>query len=107
MAPPEITPTQEATLAVLGAALDGADRPRCVVYRTEWVGWIVDPVTFHVEVDGQDVNSRLPANFRWRDLDALANVGFLPSVGEWQNPEDEYDRRITYELVGRGQLERA
>ena len=98
----DFTPTQEATLA--RAFGERRWTGRTVVRRLpSRVGWLDGgPRTFHVEVDGQDVNSRLPANFRWRDLDALANVGFLPSVGEWLEPRRRVDRKDHLRARGTG-----
>jgi hypothetical protein len=49
-------------------------------------------------VDGQDISKTFPLDWHRADLEALERVGLLAKIDEWQNPKDEYDTKITYEV---------
>jgi hypothetical protein len=93
-----LTATQTALLECLRAAVRTAPS-RQVVYCAEWLGYLPFGAYYWVEVEGKDIPTRsLPADWRFADLDALAVAGLLTRVSEWRNPEDECEKRITFEV---------
>ncbi len=72
---------------------------RQVVYCSEWLGYLPFGAYHWVEVDGKDTSPHsLPLDWRFADFEALAGAGLLTTVNEWQNPEDECEKRITFEV---------
>jgi hypothetical protein len=52
-----------------------------------------------VEVQGRAALEPLPDGWGQADLEALADAGLLVRVGEWCDPTDEHNKRITYEVA--------
>lgn len=71
---------------------------RQAVYRSEWLGYLPFGAYQWVEVGGRDISTSLPGDWRVADLEALAVAGLLTTVDEWQNPADQQEKRITYEV---------
>jgi hypothetical protein len=40
----------------------------------------------------------LPEAWCQSDLEVLVKAGFLTIIDEWQNPDDDWDRKIEYEV---------
>jgi hypothetical protein len=70
-----------------------------VVYCTEWLGELPFGLVHWVEVDGEEISTTFPSDWQRSDLDVLDKAGLLTKVGEWQNPGDEFDTAITYEVT--------
>jgi hypothetical protein len=75
-----------------------AKQNRRVVYCSECLGWL--PYVFYhwVDADGQDISKTFPLDWQRTDLEALEKAGLLTRIEAWQNPEDEYDTKVTYEV---------
>lgn len=93
-----LTPIQIDLLRHLRSAA-AAGRDRRLVYRSERLGYLPYGLYHWVVVGGRDVSLALPDGWGYDDLQALADAGHLTKVDEWQDPADEYDRRITYEIT--------
>ncbi|HEV3440227.1 MAG TPA: hypothetical protein VG122_22930 [Gemmata sp.] len=93
----KLTAIQADLLRHLRSAVEAKPNRR-VVYCSECLGWL--PYVFYhwVEVDGQDISKTFPLDWHRADLEALERVGLLAKIDEWQNPQDEYDTKITYEV---------
>jgi hypothetical protein len=71
---------------------------RQVVRHSEWLGWLPFGAYHWVVVNGKDFSVSLPVNWCGSDLEALAAAGFTTTLNVWQNSEDEWERRIVYEV---------
>jgi hypothetical protein len=94
----DLTDVQKELLGVLRAAVEGKPDRR-VLYCSEWLGYLPYGVYHWIEVDGQDISSTLPADWRRADLEALRTAGHLAIVEEMHNPADEYEVKIIYEVA--------
>ena len=92
-----MTALQTDLLRCLRTAVE-AKRDRRVVYCSEWLGYLPYGVYHWVEVDGQEISKTFPSDWQRTDLEALAKAGLLAKIEEWQNPEDEYDAKVAYEV---------
>src|ERR1043165_767851 len=71
---------------------------RQIVYCSEWLGYLPFGAYHWVEVNGLDISQAFPSGWQRSDLRALEQAGVLRLVESWQNPEDEYHQKITYDL---------
>jgi hypothetical protein len=94
----DLTDLQTALLSRLRSAVE-ANPNRRVVYCTEWLGELPFGLYHWVEVDGEVISTRFPSGWQQSDLDALDRARLLTRVAEWQNPADEFDTTITYEVT--------
>ena len=67
-----------------------------IVYCTEWLGYLPYGAYQWIECSQHDFSGDLPPDWDLADLTALAESGFLLRIGDWQDPEDEFHRRVTY-----------
>lgn len=81
----------------LAAAVATSDR-REVVYRTEWLGFLPFGTYQWIELDAGPVTVAMPPEWELDDLLALEAEGFLERLGEWTDPHEPADRRITYRV---------
>ena len=72
-----------------------------IVYVSEWLGYLPFGVYHWIECDGQDISSDSDLQWQSNDIDALESAGLLTKVGEWRNPKDEHDTKVTYKVQGR------
>lgn len=93
----ELTELQTELLKLLQAAVEAKQNSH-VVYCTEWLGELPFGVYQWVEVDGKDISRSFPSGWSRADLDVLQNAGLVEKVDEWQNPDDEFETKITYEV---------
>jgi hypothetical protein len=75
-----------------------ASPSRRVIYRSEWLGYLPYGLYHWIEVDRRDISLALPSGWCLADLMALAEVGVMVKVDEWQDPMDELDRKVTFEV---------
>lgn len=76
-----------------------ADTPeKQFTYRSEWLGDLPYGAYHWIEIGGDDVTARLPPDWQRADLEAIEAAGFVRKLREWQNPKDEYELTIHYEL---------
>jgi hypothetical protein len=94
----DLTALQTDLLDHLRSAVEAIHNRR-VVYCTEWLGELPFGLYQWVEVDSQVISTRFPSGWQRLDLDALHKAGLLTKVDEWQNPGDEFDTTITYEVT--------
>ncbi|CAH0238247.1 hypothetical protein E3Z27_12705 [Pseudomonas mediterranea] len=69
-----------------------------IVYQSEWLGYIPFGVYHWVECRGEDVSSDFPFGWSLEDLAGLEQMGFLETLEAYENPEDSFDREITYRV---------
>jgi len=93
----DLTAVQTDLLRCLRSAVEAKASHR-VVYCSEWLGYLPYGIYHWVEVEGQDISKTFPSDWRRIDLEALEKVGLLARIDEWQNPNDEYDTKVTYEV---------
>jgi len=94
----ELTPLQSVLLDRLRSAVKG-NSSRRVVYCTEYLGYLPFGFYHWVEADGQDVSLSFPDEWRRTDLEALEKAGLLVKMEEWENPHDQLETKITYEVA--------
>lgn len=94
-----LTTTQQHLLQVLVADAR-ARNARQFVCRTEWTGWLPYPVSSWIECGEKGINNA-GLTYTSSDVAALAQAGHVRLVHAWQNPQDEYEERTTYELIDR------
>ena len=44
-----------------------------------------------MEVEGQDISTFIPSEFSRTDFESLEKAGLLTKIGEWKNPNDEWE----------------
>jgi len=69
------------------------------VYCTEWEGFLPYPMVHWIDVAGTNIAHDLPRDWASSDLEALEAAGYLKKAKEWINPDDSYDRAITYAIT--------
>ena len=75
-----------------------------IVYHKEWLGYLPFGM-YHwiVDATGEDISATFPSEWQWdwsaQDLEALEIAGLLTKVGEWQNPDDEFEATVTYDVM--------
>jgi hypothetical protein len=92
------TETQREMLRMLSEACAAAGAST-FDYRIEWQGYLPNPLGHWVEVGGRDVSHDFPRGWTEDDLDALLRAGAIREAGRHVNPEDGFDKTVTYELV--------
>jgi hypothetical protein len=92
-----LTALQTELLIRLRSAV-AADPSRRVVYRSEWLGYLPFGCYHWVTANGQDISLSLPDEWDRSDFEALASAGLLAKIDEWTNPNDEFERKIVYEV---------
>jgi len=93
----DLTGLQTDLLRCLRVAVEAKPHRR-IVYCSEWLGYLPYGVYCWVEADSQEISKTFPADWQQADLEALAKAGLLAKIDAWQNPEDEYDTKVTYEV---------
>ncbi|WP_339730871.1 hypothetical protein [uncultured Gimesia sp.] len=93
----DLTKLQHEFLKQLLSALAG-EPSRQFTYVTEWLGYLPFGQYHWIEVAGQDLSTTFPAKWQLSDLETLERAGHVRRVSEWQNPNDELHRKITYEI---------
>ena len=83
----------------------GAKPNQHAVYCTEWLGFLPYGAYHWLEVSGHDISRSFPAGWQLADIEALEIHGHLEKTAEWQNPQDEYERKITYALKSKQRSE--
>ncbi len=77
-----------------------ATRSRQIVYSSQWLGWLPYPVSHWIDdCNGEDISRHFLRGWEGADISALESEGLLRKVSEWQNPDDKFDRKITYEVL--------
>jgi hypothetical protein len=94
----DLTTIQADLLKCLRLAIQ-AKRGGRVVYCTEWLGYLPFGLYHWIEADSQDISRALPLGWSGEDLIALESVGLLTKVEEWRNPNDECEKKVTYEVA--------
>lgn len=96
----QLSPLQNALLSLIADAASSR-RTDSFVYVSEWLGYLPFGVYHWIECDGQDISKESGLQWQRNDIDALESAGFLTKVGEWRNPKDEHDTKVTYKVQGR------
>ena len=71
---------------------------RQIVYCSEWLGYLPFGVYHWIDVNGQNISQEFPSGWQHSDLKVLEQAGLLRKVDAWQNPQDDYYQKITYEV---------
>jgi hypothetical protein len=69
-----------------------------IVYCTEWLGYLPFGVYHWIECSQQDFSRDFPSGWESTDLTALETGGFLEKIDDWQDPEDEYHHKTTFQV---------
>jgi hypothetical protein len=85
-------------LAALQAAVAG-DSDRTVCYVSEWLGYLPFGTYQWLECHGQDITDNLAEQWSLGDLQALALAGSLLLIQDWQDPQDEFGRKVIYRVA--------
>jgi hypothetical protein len=93
----QLTPLQNALLSLIANAASSR-RTDSVDYVTEWLGYLPFGLYHWIECDGQDISQQSDLQWSSNDIDALESAGFLTKVGEWRNPKDDLNTKVTYKL---------
>ena len=76
---------------------------RQVIYRSEYLGYLPFALYHWITYDDEDLSLTFPSTWclDWSrsDLDALVASGYLRYVGETQNPNDNLETSVTYEIL--------
>ena len=94
----ELTSTQTDLLQCLHSVLRRRGNQQ-IAYCTEWLGYLPYGLYHWVKVENEDISLRLPFDFGRTDFDALEAAGFLIKTSEWNNPEDEFETKVVYEVL--------
>jgi hypothetical protein len=71
-----------------------------IVYISEWLGWLPFGVYHWInDCNGKDITQDFPPGWARSDIDALESEGLLRKTSEWHNPNDEFDIKITYDVI--------
>ena len=71
-----------------------------IVYVSEWLGWFPYGAYHWInDCDGKDITRDFPSGWERLDIDALERKGLLKKISEWQNPNDNFDIKITYDVI--------
>ena len=71
---------------------------RTITYRSEWLGYLPYGAYHWITIGKSDVTPGLPRNWQLSDLRVLEAAGVLRKVHEWQNPDEEHELTVSYEL---------
>ena len=93
-----LTATQAALLQGLRSAVSGS-LSRRIVYCSEYSGYLPFGYYHWVTLDDRDISLELSIDFASADFDALEQEGLLRRVGEWTNPKDELETKVTFEIA--------
>jgi hypothetical protein len=80
---------------ILAAVALGGHRE--ITYCSDWLGYLPFGVYQWVECGGVEVRE-VPSGWSGEDLAALEAAGVLEKTGEWRNPADEYESKVTYRV---------
>lgn len=69
-----------------------------VVYVSEYLGYLPFGVYHWVECAGENISNDFPIDWQQADLVALEDAGLLVRLETWQNPDDQFDTKITYKV---------
>lgn len=76
-----------------------------IVFCSEWLGYLPFGVYQWIECDQQDISRDFPPGWEGEDLAVLENCGFLEKIGDWQDPQDDFNRKITFKVhIDKGQM---
>lgn len=93
----EMTQVQSDLLNGLRLAV-GSDSNRRFDYVVEWLGYLPFGLYHWIEIEDRHVSNALPSNWEVTDLKALETLGYLVRINEWNDPQDEYHAKVTFEL---------
>ncbi len=69
-----------------------------VVYVSEYLGHLPFGVYHWLECAGVNISNHFPSDWQKADLIALEGLGCLVMLETWQNPDDQFDTKITYKV---------
>ena len=69
-----------------------------IVYCSEWLGDLPFGVYHWIECNQHDFTRDFPSGWESTDLTALESGGFLVKINEWQDPQDEFNRKTTFKV---------
>jgi hypothetical protein len=93
-----MTPLQTDLLRCLRSAVEAKPNRR-VLHCSEWLGYLPFGLYHWMVADGQDISLLLPPDWSRGDLEALQKAGLLVKVEQWENPNDECETKVTYEVA--------
>lgn len=68
-------------------------------YVTEWLGYLPFGAYHWIEFNGIDLSKILPDGWLHSDIKNLEETGVVVRLSEWQDPNDEFHRKVTYAIV--------
>ena len=69
-----------------------------IVYCSEWLGYLPFGLYQWIECNQEDISRDFPSGWEGEDLAALETCGFLEKIGEWQDPQDDMNRKTTFKV---------
>jgi hypothetical protein len=71
-----------------------------IIYISEWLGWLPYGVYHWVnDCNEKDITRNFPKDWSSTDIYALESEGLLIKIDEWKNPKDDFDHKITYDVI--------
>lgn len=69
-----------------------------VVYKSEWQGYLPFGAYHWIECNNVDISNGFPSGWEQADIQALVDSGFLIEISHWENPKDEYEKKVVYKI---------